>query len=63
MEPYRTLYQDASQHLPYTEQIAERVLVLPTGATIGENEIEIIGDILRTAIANADILRRQPTAG
>ena len=63
MEPYRTLYPDAHRHLPHTEQVAEWVLALPTGATIGEREIETVCDILRVAIANADTLRRQLTAG
>jgi len=59
MAPYRTLYPDAGRQLPHTEQVAERVLVLPTGSTIGEPEIETVCDILRTAIANADALRQQ----
>jgi dTDP-4-amino-4,6-dideoxygalactose transaminase len=59
MEPYRTLCPDAHRRLPYTEQVAERLLVLPTGATMGEHEIEIMGDILRAAIANGDALRSE----
>jgi dTDP-4-amino-4,6-dideoxygalactose transaminase len=59
MEPYRTLFPDAHRHLPYTEQIAERVLVLPTGAMIREPEIDTICDILRTANANANIIRNR----
>jgi hypothetical protein len=57
------LYPDAGRHLSHTAQVAERVLVPPTGTAVGEREIETIGDILRTAIANADILCRQLTAG
>jgi dTDP-4-amino-4,6-dideoxygalactose transaminase len=59
MEPYRTLFPDAHLRLPHTEQVAERVLVLPTGAAVGKREIETICDILRIAIANADTLRRE----
>jgi len=59
MAPYRTLYPDAGRQLPHTEQVAERVLVLPTGSTIGEPEIETVCDILRTAIANAAAFRQQ----
>jgi len=61
MEPYRSLFPDAYLSLPQTEQIAERILVLPTGTAVGEQEIEIIGDILRTAIANAPKIRKQVT--
>jgi dTDP-4-amino-4,6-dideoxygalactose transaminase len=59
LEPYRTLFPEAPLNLPHTEQVAERVLVLPTGAVIGEPEIETIGDILRTAMAKANTLRRE----
>jgi dTDP-4-amino-4,6-dideoxygalactose transaminase len=56
MEPYRKLFPDAHLHLHHTEQVAGRVLILPTGAVRMEQEITTICDILRTAIAQADIL-------
>jgi dTDP-4-amino-4,6-dideoxygalactose transaminase len=59
MEPYRTLFPDAGLHLPNTEQIAERVMVLPNGATIGETEIDAITDILATAVEHAEPIRRK----
>ena len=58
MEPYRSLFPDAYLSLPQTEKIAERIMILPTGTAVGEPEIEIICDILRTAIANADGIRK-----
>lgn len=57
MEPYRTLFPDAYLSLPQTEEIAERIMVLPTGTTVGEREIETISIILRTAIARAAEIR------
>lgn len=51
MEPYRSLYPDAGRDLPYTEQVAERVMALPTGTAVGEQEIRIIGEIVRAAVA------------
>jgi hypothetical protein len=39
--------------LHQTEKVAERIMILPTGSTVGEHEIEIIGNILRPAIDNA----------
>jgi len=61
MEPYRSLFPEAATSLPHTEQVAERVLVLPTGTTIGEQEIATICDILRAACAHADEIRRRGT--
>ena len=51
MEPYRTSYPDAGRALPLTEQLADRVLTLPTGTAVGETEISGIGRIIRKAIA------------
>ena len=50
-EPYRTLYPGVGRTLPHTEAVAERILTLPTGTAVGEREIELIGDILRAAVA------------
>ena len=50
MEPYRTLMPDASARLPRTEQVAARVLVLPTGTAVGTEEIAAICAILRLAL-------------
>lgn len=46
MLPYRAFYPHAGLLLPNTAQVADRVIVLPTGATIGESEIETIADIV-----------------
>ncbi|MCX6032768.1 MAG: DegT/DnrJ/EryC1/StrS family aminotransferase [Chloroflexi bacterium] len=53
MEPYRSHFPNASLTLPRTEEVAERIMVLPTGSSITEQDIETICDILRAAIANA----------
>lgn len=55
-EPYRTLYSGIGKNLPHTEAVAERVLALPTGTAVGENEIGIIGEILRSANTQAERL-------
>jgi dTDP-4-amino-4,6-dideoxygalactose transaminase len=54
MEPYRTLFPRAGETLPRTEEVASRILVLPTGSAISEGDIETICGILRAAVANAD---------
>jgi dTDP-4-amino-4,6-dideoxygalactose transaminase len=46
MQPYRDLYPWADAHLPSTNDVAARVIVLPTGMAIGEEEIATICDIL-----------------
>jgi dTDP-4-amino-4,6-dideoxygalactose transaminase len=54
LEPYRTLFPHAGEMLPRTEEVANRILVLPTGSAVSEEDIETICGILRAAVANAD---------
>ncbi|HVI34557.1 DegT/DnrJ/EryC1/StrS family aminotransferase [Phenylobacterium sp.] len=48
MKPYRDLFPSADAHLPATNQVAARVLVLPTGSSVGEEDIAAITAIIRT---------------
>ncbi|MBN1879736.1 DegT/DnrJ/EryC1/StrS family aminotransferase [bacterium] len=50
MEPYRTLYPESGKHLPVTECVAARVLVLPTGSETSELNIMKICSIIRDSI-------------
>ena len=59
MEPYRSCFPNAYLTLPRTEEIAGRILVLPTGSTVGEKDIELICEILRVAVANAGTIHRR----
>jgi dTDP-4-amino-4,6-dideoxygalactose transaminase len=52
MRPYRALYPEAGLHLLATARLADSVLVLPTGTTVGEREVEGICAVLRLAAAN-----------
>ena len=52
MEPYRSLYPQAGSLLPATERLIHRVMTLPTGTSVGEEEVHRIGPILRFAIEN-----------
>ena len=47
MQPYRSYYPHAGLVLPNTQIVADRVIVLPTGSSIGEEEIDGIVSILR----------------
>jgi dTDP-4-amino-4,6-dideoxygalactose transaminase len=58
MEPYRTRYPEAGRRLPKTESLCERVLVLPTGTTIGPDDIAAIGSIMRAAFEHAAAVRK-----
>ncbi|MBM4459798.1 MAG: dTDP-4-dehydro-6-deoxyglucose aminotransferase [Chloroflexi bacterium] len=62
MEPYRTLYPDAAATLPRTEAVADRILVLPTGSAVSEEDIETVCGILRVAVANAAEVRQRITS-
>ena len=50
MEPYRSYFPHAGLLLPVTEQLAQRVLVLPTGTTVSPQDIGQIGEVIRFAI-------------
>jgi dTDP-4-amino-4,6-dideoxygalactose transaminase len=53
MEPYRSDPPRAGQSLAATEEVCERVLLLPTGTAVGENEVREICRILRLALSRA----------
>ena len=53
MEPYRSYFPHAGLLLPETERLASRILVLPTGATVGAADISSICQIIRVAITHA----------
>lgn len=61
MEPYRSYYPHAGLLLPVTESLVERVLLLPTGTSIDEQDISKICAILRLVLAHsAEIVARIP---
>jgi len=62
MEPYRSLYPDAGSRLPHSDMIARRVLVLPTGTAIGQDEVAAIAQVIRIAVAHGEDLARRVSA-
>jgi dTDP-4-amino-4,6-dideoxygalactose transaminase len=59
MMPYRSMpkYRDLS--LPATDAVSGRVLCLPTGTTVDPGDVELICDVIDTAVTNgADVARR-----
>lgn len=57
MEPYRTLFPEAATRLPVTERVAARVIVLPTGTAVNEEDIRLIAAALRAALEQAPAVR------
>lgn len=52
MEPYRSFFPHSHLLLPNTEKLVKRVLSLPTGTAVHEDDISKICDILRFACTN-----------
>ncbi len=46
MEPYRSLQPNSGMMLSVTEEVAERLLVLPTGTCVDESKIKQIGRLM-----------------
>jgi dTDP-4-amino-4,6-dideoxygalactose transaminase len=59
MEPYRSYYPNAHLLLPVTEDVANRVVVLPTGTAITPDDIDQIGQIVRWGLEHAAELRHR----
>jgi dTDP-4-amino-4,6-dideoxygalactose transaminase len=58
-QPYSSLYPDAGRFLPETDRLSARVLALPTGTSIGAEEIRKVTSIIRTAQARAKEIRQR----
>jgi dTDP-4-amino-4,6-dideoxygalactose transaminase len=63
MEPYRSHFPHARMLLPETEAVAKRVLVLPTGTSVGTEETSAIGQIIRLAVTHGAEVRERLLAG
>jgi dTDP-4-amino-4,6-dideoxygalactose transaminase len=50
MKPYRDLYPEAGALLTNTQKVANRIVVLPTGTAVNEEDIKAICAILRLSI-------------
>jgi dTDP-4-amino-4,6-dideoxygalactose transaminase len=52
MEPYRSFYPHAGLVLPATIELARRVIVLPTGASLRPTDVAGIVSVIRAALAD-----------
>lgn len=57
MEPYRSLPAYRDVRLPVTERLANSILCLPTGTSVGTQDIALIVQVIRTACAGAARVR------
>ena len=55
MKPYRDLYPEANQSLPFTEQVSERVIVLPTGACMDRASVNTVASVLQVLLDDAAV--------
>ncbi len=51
MEPYRSYFPNVGLVLARTEELCERVMVLPTGTAVSASNVQRICSIIRTALA------------
>jgi dTDP-4-amino-4,6-dideoxygalactose transaminase len=58
MEPYRSYFPHAGLLLPETERLTHKVLSLPTGTAVGQQEISQICRVIRLALQNGHQLSR-----
>lgn len=63
MEPYRSYFPHAGLLLPHTERLTQRVMSLPTGTAVTEEDIRCIGQIIRLAIENGEYLSKNVDPG
>jgi dTDP-4-amino-4,6-dideoxygalactose transaminase len=63
MEPYRSELEDRQPHLPETDWVADRVMVLPTGTAVGAEEIDQICMLIEAAVLHNDEVRRAGAPG
>jgi dTDP-4-amino-4,6-dideoxygalactose transaminase len=52
MEPYRSYFPHAGLMLPETEKLTRKVMSLPNGSTVGQDEIRKICQIIRLVVEN-----------
>lgn len=53
MEPYRTRWPVAPGSLPATERLAERVMALPTGPAVADDDVQQVCELIAFIVTNA----------
>jgi dTDP-4-amino-4,6-dideoxygalactose transaminase len=63
MEPYRSYYPHARLLLSHTEEVAARVVVLPTGTAVSVGQVDELCALLRFAVAHGRAISERRRAG
>lgn len=56
MEPYRSYYPHAGLLLPETEKLTQRVMSLPTGTAVGDDEVEQVCQVISLSMENEKLV-------
>jgi dTDP-4-amino-4,6-dideoxygalactose transaminase len=59
MEPYRLYFPHAGLMLPETEIMANKLLLLPTGSSVSEDDVALVTEIIRTSVLNCEKLKQR----
>ena len=59
MEPYRSYFPNAGLVLPETEKLTQKVLQLPTGTAVGEEEIIQICETIQFISTNGELIQEK----
>lgn len=59
MEPYHSYFPHAGLMLPDTENLVNRILILPTGKAVSKDDIKAICNILRIAVTQAKEIKQK----
>jgi dTDP-4-amino-4,6-dideoxygalactose transaminase len=59
MQPYHFLFPLAGKKLPITEDLLQRLLLLPTGTTISTQDISKICQIIRFAVSHGEEIKQR----
>lgn len=57
MEPYASTMPDVGSRLPNTERLCERVLALPTGTAMTDDDVTMVCELVRAALADPKRIR------
>lgn len=59
LEPYRSIDPQSGKMLPVTEWLAERVLQLPTGTSVGPEQVSTMCQLIRLAVSQGEAISRR----
>lgn len=61
MEPYKSYYPHAGLLLPETEKLTQRVMSLPTGTAVNEEDVNVVCGLINSSISNSSAINAYHT--